>query len=486
MIRSAFIIILLSIFCKTRSQDYHTIRTGSDAYFTNPAGFIRAIRIDSLKVDGTDTILYNFNNIIAVDYDCYGTDLGSWIGRPVLVRENGDTYYFNLQNDSILVCTRAGLNENWIFYRWPDKRKIEAKVIAIEEDSVLDMTDSVKTIELKVLDSLDNAVDHKLNGMILKLSKSYGLIHLPGFLAFPDGGVTGYFYHEPDPGPFALIGLTNPARGQTNLGWFDVFDYNVGDEFHTEYHNQCDPFISASNCVNITRYSIERILSRTDFPDSIIYVKEIKTKTYHTAAIDTIRSKIIRNNNFRYLPGEIICPDCDEANSYLMYASYGSFVKSTPSIYSAVYKNPEDTCWYMPVIDEGDYSGEYVKGVGGPFFYYESPFSFLREYRFLEFYKKGDKTWGTPLIIMDIKKPGEALSVMTIYPNPAEDLITVTIREPFANPYLEIWNLCGQKILEQYLTGQSIQVDISSLSSGIYFIRIRYISGQEILKLVVK
>ncbi len=231
-------ILLFFIFSTSYSQNYRCIKTNSETYFADPDGFIRAIRIDSMEVDGLDTILFNFNNIIAVDYDCFRTDLGSWIGRPVLIKDNRDIYFFNYYNDSILIRTQADVNESWICYQWFDKSKIVAKVTSVKKDTILGIVDSIKIIELQAVDSLGYQISHDINGWQLKLSKNYGFISMPSFMVFPDFGDGVYNKHHPDLGPFNLIGFTNPETGTTNLTWDEIYNYEPGDEIHTSTYDQ--------------------------------------------------------------------------------------------------------------------------------------------------------------------------------------------------------------------------------------------------------
>lgn len=474
-------ILLLSVLCKTNAQNFRTIKAGSEAYFANPEGFVRAIRIDSIKANGTDTLLYNFNNIITVDDLCFRIDLGSWIGRPVLIRESGDTYYFNYYNDSIMIRTHAGLNDSWICYRWPDKRKIAAKVTEIEEETFLDLTDSVKTIELQVTDSMGNGVVHELNGFQMKLSCHFGFVSMPAFMVFPDYGDEYYNLHHPDLGPFDLAGLTNPETGVTNLTWKKIYDYESGDEIHTSTFEYSCNFTNPCG-TETDKKEIFRVLSREEKNDTILYSVELRVQNFGVNGLDTIDYFITDYPKFDLLPGEIV-GDFD-LNEFTM----GTKSKSEPYIFDAVFGDVYDSCKYQLAVDACDVTYTYYKGLGGP--YYDAflcPFTpFYRYSHKLLYYRKGEVTWGTPLIISDVHDFSDAQFVFSIFPNPAKDLITVNIPETWINPQLEIWNLCGQKITGQNLKGQSVQVDISSVSDGIYFISIIGEQGKYIAKLVVK
>ena len=58
---------------------------------------------------------------------------------------------------------------------------------------------------------------------------------------------------------------------------------------------------------------------------------------------------------------------------------------------------------------------------------------------------------------------------LNIYPNPSSD--NITIETPIKG-HLYILNLNGQELIQQQITEPKTQVDISTLLSGFYFIRL--------------
>jgi hypothetical protein len=56
-----------------------------------------------------------------------------------------------------------------------------------------------------------------------------------------------------------------------------------------------------------------------------------------------------------------------------------------------------------------------------------------------------------------------------IFPNPANEEITVAINDPHNNGILSVYDMKGRKIIEQKCKDDNITIDISQLSSGIYF-----------------
>jgi hypothetical protein len=59
-----------------------------------------------------------------------------------------------------------------------------------------------------------------------------------------------------------------------------------------------------------------------------------------------------------------------------------------------------------------------------------------------------------------------------IYPNPATDKITIEASSAHSQSQLSIMNLNGQELITRQITQPKTQLDISSLPSGVYFVRV--------------
>lgn len=78
----------------------------------------------------------------------------------------------------------------------------------------------------------------------------------------------------------------------------------------------------------------------------------------------------------------------------------------------------------------------------------------------------------------------QALSTLTIAPNPAKDLLLV--QSDIDRGYLEILSIDGTRLLMQYINRSSIELNISSLPKGIYFIKVTDQSNQQQMEKLVK
>ncbi len=67
----------------------------------------------------------------------------------------------------------------------------------------------------------------------------------------------------------------------------------------------------------------------------------------------------------------------------------------------------------------------------------------------------------------------EAGAGMTIYPNPAVSLVTVQLTDPASiGGLLEVYNQLGQKLMAVRVTALTVQLPVSGLKGGMYFIRV--------------
>jgi hypothetical protein len=75
-----------------------------------------------------------------------------------------------------------------------------------------------------------------------------------------------------------------------------------------------------------------------------------------------------------------------------------------------------------------------------------------------------------------IEETSPQISAISLYPNPAEDLITIKV--PMSanniNGSISIYGITGEVLIQQNMPGSEMKIKINSLTSGIYFVK--YIS----------
>jgi hypothetical protein len=73
---------------------------------------------------------------------------------------------------------------------------------------------------------------------------------------------------------------------------------------------------------------------------------------------------------------------------------------------------------------------------------------------------------------------------LTINPNPAKDIITISSPLITENTNLSVCNVSGEKVMERQLTEKEAQLDISALPRGVYFVRVQNEKMVEVEKMV--
>ena len=65
------------------------------------------------------------------------------------------------------------------------------------------------------------------------------------------------------------------------------------------------------------------------------------------------------------------------------------------------------------------------------------------------------------------------LNVVSVYPNPMTDLLTVKVPLEFLGTQLEIYSMLNQKLLTMDIHSENFNVDVSGLGNGTYLLQIK-------------
>ena len=71
-----------------------------------------------------------------------------------------------------------------------------------------------------------------------------------------------------------------------------------------------------------------------------------------------------------------------------------------------------------------------------------------------------------------------------VYPDPATDKIAIKLSDEKAGGIVSLVNLEGQQVLQQKLTGSNTIIDISTLHSGVYLVKMVGEGGVQVRKFV--
>ena len=69
-----------------------------------------------------------------------------------------------------------------------------------------------------------------------------------------------------------------------------------------------------------------------------------------------------------------------------------------------------------------------------------------------------------------------------VYPNPTSDFITLALKEDFSGSSIELMDESGRIVLISEVYSKEIQLDVSKLESGVYFITIDGVGSSQFVK----
>lgn len=419
------------------------------------------IWVDTIDVTGTDTTF--FLNKIVTDHP---NDPNKVLrNQPqflyiAMIRLDDGIYHFADPGFYILQ-TFADLNDSWVFDL---DNNITAEVTQITEDVIFDVLDSVKTLSLS-------------DGNEIRFSKNFGIIKFPDF----ENGVT-----------YELVGIQGTDYGESVPGFWEIFDFEVGDVFQFHYTSQ-----EVADVWNETQKY--RVDSKVVIPDNVEYQFYKIVNGYYIGWMgggydEYAYSEIV---NITYY--DSVNHPCNNFNNELVRMwedDWGYFGNDLPlsrttlqndSLGNTIKKmgmKPDGSNLYYEIDPNNDtllQNGEffcfditYTEGLGTTnycFFYFEQ----MLGYSIQGFIKDGD-TVGTitpdSLLLVGIKENNTLGNIFTIFPNPANDWIYIKSLNltTKSNYEIELRNLYGQMVKEEkHITSGHYTWNVADLKPGVYF-----------------
>jgi hypothetical protein len=339
------------------------------------------------------------------------------------------------------------------------------------------------------MDSNNDSIQNPINQITLKLSKNFGLTKMLDVYNIPDSTQI-----------YTLAGKSSLSVGTQDMTWLDIFNFNVGDVFHYTGYDE------GYGWGDVHWKSINMVLQKrvSGNYDTIFYAIQSCTRTnystYSSFSTNTISETYV-NGVYSSgspeppgLPGEFISHysgnDPYGVGPYAtrFSANNGSFNGRLTKISDPGYYSRSTGCWSYGLF-EASAEVQYTYGLG-------TTFSISDEIdqngetvhqRELVYYKQGAESWGTPvgtdctsLASIDDSKKNED-SFLRLFPNPASHMIIINSS---AQGLLGIFNLSGQLVLQQIIEVPLTTLDISTLPSGLYIVKLMVKEGVEVGKFV--
>lgn len=256
----------------------------------------------------------------------------------------------------------------------------------------------------------------------------------------------------------------------------DVYDFDVGDEFHYEQ----------TLGYGYSKKTIKKILSKTTTTDSVSY-------QVHEYGVEDIsgspQTRFGRVKTEKYYISDTIydtIPPCiDTFHPYYLSWMYPSI---NCSLIDTIFNEINYGITYR--LNNSDFEYQkyfYYSNLLGKTYFYEwigNTFPPTRHIIKLTYYKKDSLglTWGTPWTFTTSLNEISSIN-FSVYPNPSSSSINIIFNESITKLNYELINSLGQVIKNKRLKSNSI--DISSIPAGIYFLKITNENGDSGMKRIV-
>lgn len=465
---------------------------------------IHGVRVDSVSVNGNET-LFHFNRILN---DTVPSSFGQLlhptqdITQPNIfgkhaVERNDSLIFTNQFGNLLYIKPLASLNDSWNFLQLSSAR-IEATVDSVYSDSINQVLDSVKRISFQYFDSLNNPINHSINTKKLLLSKANGVVSTLNLYEDVIGQSINYNYKKQYNQIFRSTVFTNR----------EVFDLNIGDEYH--FQIQYSPISSGPAPTDIRNHIVTgKTLSANGDTIKLNMLEYRKyesgtvdwsvnppTVTYTTSYTNRTFEKLIVNPSDTFIETlgmEVIISNTIFSSTLSAHVSsysntlpynngnFGQRITISPKSQFFLYDSTLSS-WTAPIFGIGPYSDHFLTGVFDfQNFDSNSGGSQSSYYHRMIYFKKGNETWGTPQLVTGIRDKEMPEQIVKLYPNPAKNNLTIQVDQNESFDTYEILDVKGRFVQNGNFKAQLV---IEELDNGIYFLKLSGNENMEVLKFI--
>lgn len=491
-----------------RAQQWQCFQPENTAYYQSQSGNIRAVKIDSVNTAGNLVRYRLLKSLLKPDPtgDCYLPDTASWLGNWITNYPDGVQEFLTIYQDTLTIRTQAGVQDSWTFFHHKDMGySIIATITGLSIQTIAGTTDSVKYISLQMKDSLGNSIAGPLNDYHIELSKNHGF-----YVIFCLGKIPELtLLNEPQ---YTLAGGESPSFGIKNLRLNDIYNFEIGDEFHfRQYrsHYEWHEISDYSNLLTIRKVINKHVYAGTDSisydfwvasqifsqfgsppePEVVTYNETI---TYHSEGSNPVSIPVLKITDLKLLTDLL-----PEENSWVgQYRTIADELFTNQNFNERMQKRVQT--YDMNALNGGCYIDfdllfqwnkliqySFISGCGGPYYNYSYDNGLYgiqnvaqKNIDTLLYFKKGAEEWGIPIDTTGWKIP-QAIKeiandrIIAVYPSPARDVLTIEIKEKITgNLYLKVADLLGNTILTSNLGMEKSIIDISQWNRGVYLVEI--------------
>ncbi|MCF8405499.1 MAG: T9SS type A sorting domain-containing protein [Bacteroidales bacterium] len=250
----------------------------------------------------------------------------------------------------------------------------------------------------------------------------------------------------------------------------EVFDFDIGDEFH--YTNNLGMPSGTRKKVIEKRYSptndtVYYKMETRGYSSTFVEEPEMHLEYNFGSGIQDVKYTDLDSSIFYYYTFINI----SDLETYEVQYSYDSIIGFEPNFCNTY------LCGYHAVIGDFEpstYRYIYGKGIGFVYCFvqYGDSGGLIDQDNGLIYYKKIGKTCGTP-DLTGVNEKVISTDEILIFPNPASSQLTIQLNnEPLESCKIEFFNIQGELLDSKILEGKSTIYDLTNMDKGIYFLRI--------------
>lgn len=487
-----YILVFILSFFSVKAQNWQAVYSDRLVFFDSSR---QAIKIVSVSVDSTgDSTFKNYPNTFIFSPDTKGVkviDSASWIGRKIIVKQDGYNGFANDSNEVFWLNTLANTIDTFIYF---DSKKLLIKGYCnqVFYADTFGVIDSIKQFKFVYNNKPDTTRE-------ILLSKHHGLLKTPFYcsIRFPQNSYTT-FLPKGTVNYFPENYFTNRRFNNLEIG--DEYEYKItNDEFENTYFED--------------RYYYQ-VIKKEVVPgtDSIKYTFFVRKHAYmkHKAFVYPDPNKYHWKetiNHYVYNETKTLAVNDEPVNGWLPNKVVGWYdtwygVVSNKIFYlndncnsaiSDLYYGDikEDTTnkYFSPPF-ESNGGKDYHSKIGELYWYLDGSgwnrygAGRLYEITYRNFCNaQSGSPWAKYYVygvgVEDIKSE-EAV----IFPNPAKNTVSINANEIQT---VKLYDLSGKEIQVQTLFNENtVTVNISNLLAGIYYIRLETEEGISTHKLIVQ
>ena len=246
-----------------------------------------------------------------------------------------------------------------------------------------------------------------------------------------------------------LLLFSMSAVAQDYSTWGEIYDFEVGDEFHYEEQVLTVGFGYIIKIINIE--ITDKVFSMNN--DSITYTQSVVKFT---------------------VPG-YGGPSYENYNETFTVTDLSTLLLADSVYTDSLYNGRK-----ISYIDESGVNldtdiKKYVNGCGLAYWFYREMLSPPMEYYYhLTYFSKNGEEWGTPNPVVGISDLKQQRNDIQIYPNPVRDNLQISSSENIEE--LMICDQYGRLVLSP--PSENNTIDVSALEPGMYFLIISTEKGQ--------